>query len=41
MKQYLKRSLEKYLKKWTGKPKIFILKGARQNGKITLLKKIC
>jgi len=40
MKQYLKRSLEKDLKKWLGKPKILILKGARQTGKTTLLKKI-
>ena len=40
MDNYIERFLEKDIKKWLGKPKILILKGARQTGKTTLLKKI-
>lgn len=38
--QYFHRNLEKELIKWLKRPEIFVIKGPRQAGKTTLLKKI-
>ena len=40
MNNYIERFIQKDIQPWLGKPKILILKGARQTGKTTLLKKM-
>ena len=40
MQEYIPRELEAAIHPWLGDPKILVIKGVRQAGKTTLLKKI-